>query len=86
MFWIVGFLTRQILGFVSSQTKTNRILSLVGILTNLSLTIKQSNNLGKLIFVTKNWPNDTRVGCTIFNNLVCLIVFELDLEQEINEF
>jgi hypothetical protein len=40
MLSIVGFLTRQILGFVSSQTKTDRIFSLVGILTNLSLTIK----------------------------------------------
>jgi hypothetical protein len=36
--------------------------------------------------VNKNWPNDARVGCKAPNNLVQLIYFELDLEQELDEF
>ncbi len=33
-----------------------------------------------------NWSNDARVGCKVPNNLVELIDFELDLEQELYEF
>ncbi len=78
------FLTRQILGFVCSQTKTNRIF--FPLLEFSPICHLQSNNIGKLIFVSKNWPNDARAGCTILSNLVYLIDFELDLEQEIKEF
>jgi hypothetical protein len=30
----------------------------------------QSNNLVKLIFVSKNWPNDFKVGCSSPTNLI----------------
>jgi hypothetical protein len=36
--------------------------------------------------VNKNWPNDAKVGCKVFRNLVNLIDFELNLKQELDEF
>jgi len=36
--------------------------------------------------VNKIWPNDTKVGCKAFSNLVNLIDFELNLKQELDEF
>lgn len=36
--------------------------------------------------MSKNWSNDARVGCKVTNNLIELIAFELDLDQELNEF
>jgi hypothetical protein len=34
----------------------------------------------------KNWTNYVRMSCKAPNNLVNLIDYELDLEQELNEF
>jgi hypothetical protein len=45
----------------------------------------QLYNLENLSFVN-NWLNNARVGCKVHNNLVELIDFELDLEQELYEF
>jgi hypothetical protein len=36
--------------------------------------------------VNKNWPNDAKVGCKVFSNLVNLIDLELNLKQELDEF
>jgi hypothetical protein len=36
--------------------------------------------------VNKNWPDDAKVGCKAFTNLINLIDFELNLKQELNEF
>jgi hypothetical protein len=36
------------------------------------------------VFVSKNWSNDARVSCKATNNSI--IDFELDLDQELNEF
>jgi hypothetical protein len=36
--------------------------------------------------VNKIWPNDAKVGCKAFSNLVNLIDFELNLKQELDEF
>ncbi len=36
--------------------------------------------------MSKNWSNDARVNCNAFHNLKKLIDFELNLEQESNEF
>jgi len=33
----------------------------------------QSNNLDKLIFVSKNWPNDPKEGCSSPSSLIELI-------------
>jgi hypothetical protein len=53
MFPTIGFLIHQILGIVRSQIKTERIFSLVGILTNIRKCNLQSKNLENLIFVSK---------------------------------
>ncbi len=39
-----------------------------------------------LIFMSKNWLNDERVDCKAPSNLVELIDFEVDLEEEFDEF
>ncbi len=36
--------------------------------------------------MNKNWPNDAKVGCKAFSNLVNLLDFELNLKQELDEF
>jgi len=60
---IVGFLVKQILRIVGFEIETENIFSPVGILTNLKRCCLQFKNFEKLIFVTKNWPNDVKVGC-----------------------
>jgi hypothetical protein len=53
----VGFLVKQILRIVGFKIETEKIFSLVDILTNLKRHCLQFKNLEKLIFMTKNWPN-----------------------------
>ncbi len=36
--------------------------------------------------MNKNWPNDAKVGYKALSNLVELIDFEFNLENELNEF
>jgi hypothetical protein len=36
--------------------------------------------------MNKNWPNDAKVGCKSLSNLVELIDFELNLEDELDKF
>ncbi len=74
-----------ILMIVSFQFEIGRIFSFVGILVNLRICHLQLQNLEKLIFVSKNWPNDARVGCKAFHNLVELIDYKLDLKYELDE-
>jgi hypothetical protein len=57
MFPTISFCVKQILGIVVCQIKIKRIFSLVGILTSLKRCRLQLENLDKLIFVNKNWPN-----------------------------
>jgi hypothetical protein len=73
MFPIFAFLACQILGIVGSQIEIERIFSLVDILSNLRRCHLQTNNLERLIFMSKNWPNDFRAG-SFPNNLVELII------------
>jgi hypothetical protein len=72
MFPIFAFLAHQILGIVESQIEIERIFSLVDIFTNLRRCHVQTNNLERLIFMSKNWQNDFRVG-SFPNNLVEVI-------------
>ncbi len=72
MFPIFAFLACQVLGIVGSQIEIERIYFLVDILTNLMRCHLQTNNLERLIFISKNWPNDFMVG-SFPNNLVELI-------------
>ncbi len=82
----IDFLIKQILGIVGSQIEIKNIFSLTEILTNLKRCHLQLDNLEKWIFMNKNWLDDARMGCKALNNLVMLIDFKLDLEQELNEF
>ncbi len=43
-------------------------------------------NLEKLIFVNKNWPNDSRIDCKFPFNLLEFFEKDVDLEQELKEF
>jgi hypothetical protein len=56
-----------------TSIETKRILPFNGILTNLRKYCLQMINLQKLKFVSKNWPNDTKVGCKSPFGLVELI-------------
>jgi hypothetical protein len=46
----------------------------------------QLDNLEKLVLMSKNWPNDARVGCKAPNNMIDSIDFESNLKYELNEF
>jgi hypothetical protein len=55
---------------------------LVGIFTKLRRFCLQLNNLDKLIFVNKNWPNDLKVGCSSLFDLIKLIESNDVLNEE----
>ncbi len=59
---------------------------MVGILINLRRCHLQFENLEKLIFVNKNWPNDYKIGCKSPSNLLELIGIDADLEEELEQF
>jgi hypothetical protein len=82
----VAFLACQILGIVGSRIKTERIISLVEIFTNLRRCCLQSNNLDKRIFVSKILPNDPRVGCSSPSSLIEFIEVNLALEEELEQY
>ncbi len=46
----------------------------------------QIENLEKLIFVSKNWPNDPKIGCKSQSNLLEFLKRDVHLEVELEEF
>jgi len=52
--------------------------SLTRIFMNLKMWKLQSNHLKKLVFLSKNWPNDLKIGCNSTSNLVKLIEKNLE--------
>jgi len=40
----------------------------------------------KLIFMSKNWPNDCKVGCKSPFNLLKFIGIDANLEEELEQF
>jgi hypothetical protein len=82
---LLVFFSRQILRIISSQIEIERIIFLIHILTNLKNCHLQLENLENLISVSKNWPNDVRVGCKALSGLLELIDCEIDL-QKLDEF
>jgi hypothetical protein len=74
------------LGVFGSQIEITRIFSLVGILTNLRKCHLQTENLEKLIFVNKNWPNDLKIGCKFPSNLVEFVEKDVNLTEELEKF
>ncbi len=73
--WIVG-----------SQIETKIIFSLIGIHTSFKRSHLQLENLDKLIFVDKNWPNDLRIGCKSPCSFVDFIETNANLKEELKEF
>ncbi len=45
-----------------------------------------SDNLEKIIFVSKNWPSDPEVGCSSPSSLIQLIGANLALEGELEQY
>jgi hypothetical protein len=62
------------------------IFSLVGILTSLRICHLQLEKLDKLIFVSKNWPNDRRIGCKSPSSLADFIESNINLEEKFEDF
>ncbi len=58
----------------------------VDILSNLKRCHLQIANLKKLIFMNKNWLDDSRGGCKSHFNLVELIENDLKLEKKLEQF
>ncbi len=74
------------MNLVGSQIEIERIFSFTRILTNLKKCRLQIENLEKLIFINKNWPNDPRIGWKSPSNLVKFLERDVDLKEEFEEF
>jgi hypothetical protein len=55
-------------------------------LTNLRKCHLQSKNLEKLIFVSKNWPNDARVDYKSPSDLAKFIAMDEQFKKKLQEF
>jgi hypothetical protein len=87
MFPTIRFLARQIFDVViRSQIETKRFFSLIGIFINIMRCRLQIKILEKLIFVNKNWPNDTRIGCKSPSNLLESVERDVNLKEEFEKF
>ncbi len=86
MFPTVGFCARKLLRIVGFQIEIKKIFPLIGILTSLQRCCLQSNFLDKLIFVSKRWPNDSKIGYKPPSSLVDFIESNFRLEDEVKEF
>jgi hypothetical protein len=82
IFPTIGFCVGIFLGIVGSQIEIEIIFSLARILTSLRRCRLQSSNLDKLIFVSKNWPNDLRIGCKSYYSLANFIESDINLNEE----
>jgi hypothetical protein len=46
----------------------------------------QTENLEKLTFINKKWPNDPRVGCKSPSDLTKFLEKDINLEEELEKF
>jgi hypothetical protein len=76
MFPKIGFLAWQILGVIGFQIEIESKYS------NLKRCHLQTENLEKLIFVNKNWPNDLKIGCKSSSSLLEFLERDVDLKKE----
>ncbi len=67
------------MSIVGFQIETKKIFSLTRLLINLERCHLQIENLEKLIFINKNWPNDLRMGCKSPFNLMQFLDRDIDL-------
>ncbi len=79
----IGFFIWQIFRIVGSQIEIERIIFLANIFTNLKGCCLQLENLDKLIFDSKNWLNDARIGCKSPSDLVEFVDMDEQLEEEL---
>jgi len=70
------------LSTVGSQIKIKRIFSLVGMHTNFWRYHLHTNNLERLIFVSKNWQNNFRIS-SFPTNLVKFVEANVKLKEEL---
>jgi len=70
------------LGIVRSQIKIERIFSLVGMHTNFWRCHLHTDNLERLIFVSKNWQNNFRIS-SFPTNLVKFVEANVNLKEEL---
>ncbi len=82
----VGFCARIFLRIVGSQIETKIIFPLNGIFISLKRCRLQLENLDNLIFVNKNHPNNPKIGCKCFFNLVDFIEMDVNLEIDLKKF
>jgi hypothetical protein len=61
--------------------RNKRIFFLGGILINLKRCRFQIENLEKLIFVNKNWPNDPKIRCKFSSNLLKFLEKDINLKK-----
>jgi hypothetical protein len=59
--------------------------SLVGIFTNSWHYRLQINNLNKLIFLNKNWPNDPKFGCHALEDMGKVTEIEVELTKDLDK-
>jgi hypothetical protein len=78
----IGFYVKQILRIIGSQIEIERIFSLDRIHISFRRCHLQLENLDKLIFVNKNWPNDFKIDYKSPFRLVELIETDVNLEEE----
>jgi hypothetical protein len=71
------FLQKNIRDY-SSQIEIEKIFFIIHIFTNLKKCQLQLENLENRISMSKNWPNDVRVGCEAPSSLVEFIDCEID--------
>ncbi len=62
------------------------MFSLVEIFIKLRRCHLQLDNLKKLIFVSKNQPNDLIVSCKFCSSLIEFIGKDVNLEEELGQF
>jgi len=63
--------------------KNRKDFVLASIFTNLKGRRLQLENLDKLIFDSKNWPNDARIGCKSPSDLVEFVDMDERLEEKL---
>jgi len=74
------------LGIVGIDIEIKRIFSFTRIFTNFRKYHLQIKNLENLIFCSKKWPNDLKIGCKSPFNLVEFLEKNIDLEEKLEEF
>jgi hypothetical protein len=68
------------------KLKQKDFFLLIGILKNLGKCRLQIENLDKLMFISKNWLNDVRIGCKSPSILVEFLERDVDPEEELEKF